>query len=161
MFLTGAFPLFALALPIFSGMLVAVVAVEINKAWGFVTYAAVAVLSVFVTPDKQSAVFFIMFFGYYPILKLILEAGLKKLKIIQWLVKLAVFNAAIISAYYVIISVLGLVDLFAEFGFTGDYLVAGLILFGNLVFILYDITFTLLMITYQKWFRPTFLRKIK
>jgi hypothetical protein len=59
------------------------------------------------------------------------------------------------------VSVLGLVDVFAEFGFMGDLLTVGLLGFSNAVFILYEATLTLLIITYRKWFRPTFLRKIK
>ena len=73
MFLTAVFPVLSMTLPVFSGMLIAVVAIEISVPWGFVTYAAVAVLSVFVTPDKEAAVFFILFFGYYPVLKALLE----------------------------------------------------------------------------------------
>ncbi|MCL2055489.1 MAG: hypothetical protein FWG90_13805 [Oscillospiraceae bacterium] len=161
MFLTAVFPVLALALPIFSGMLIAMVAIEINVPWGFVTYAAVAVLSIFVTPDKQAAIFFIFFFGYYPVLKLELEKRLKKLRVIRWVLKFAAFNAAIVSSYYLIINIFGAMDFFAEFGFTGKYLIAGLLGFGNIVFILYDSTLSLMIITYIKWFRPTFLKKIK
>lgn len=160
MFLTAVFPLLSMALPIFSGMLITVVAIEISVPWGFVTYAAVAALSFFVTPDKEAAILFIMFFGYYPVLKAVIEK--RNSKLIQWILKLVVFNISIICAYYIIINFLGIVDLFEEFSFFNrEYLVAGMIGFGNIVFILYDITLTLVVTMYLKWFRPTFLRKIK
>jgi hypothetical protein len=161
MFLTAVFPLLALTLPIFSGMLLIMVAIEINFTWGFLTYAAVAILSVFITPDKEAAILFILFFGYYPILKALLEKSLKKFKAVSWAIKFAVFNIAIIAAYYIIIIVLGTVDMLEEFDFLGEYMVAGLLGFGNLIFILYDVTLTLATATYLKWFRPTFLKKIK
>lgn len=159
MFLTAVFPLLAITLPIFSGMLITVVAIETNPKWGLVTFASVAILSFFVTPDKEAAILFALFFGYYPVLKAYIER--KKPKLLQWIVKLVIFNIAIVCIYYIIINVLGTVDFFEEFGFFNEYLVAGMLVFGDLVFVLYDITLTMIITMYLKWFRPTFLRKIK
>ena len=159
MFITAVFPLLNFALPMFAGTLLAVVAIEISTSWGFVTYAAVAVLSVFVTPDKEASILFIMFFGYYPVFKSLIEKI--KFKLTQYLIKFIVFNVAVIVSYYILIYVTGTLDFFEEFDYFGKYAAAILILIGNAVFILYDYTVATIVTCYLKWFRPTFLNKIK
>ena len=57
-------------------------------------------------PDKQAALLYVIFFGYYPILKALIER--LKNKIVQWVLKYAVFNAAIVSAYFIAIYLLSI-----------------------------------------------------
>ncbi|MGN0676027.1 MAG: hypothetical protein ACI4KG_09755 [Oscillospiraceae bacterium] len=159
MFLTAVFPPLNITLPLFAGMLITVVAIEVSCSWAFVTYAVVAVLSFFVTPDKEAWLFFTFFFGYYPVAKSFFE-GLKS-KLFCWLGKLAAFNISIIIIFYVTMNILGTVDLFEEFGFYNEWLIPALLAVGNLIFIFYDYTLTLIISCYKKWFRPTFLRKFK
>lgn len=159
MFLTAVFPLLNITLPLFAGMLITVVAIEVNTSWSFVTYAVVALLSFFVTPDKEAWLFFTFFFGYYPVAKSYFEA--MKNKVICWLCKLVSFNISVIIIFYVTMNILGTIDLFEEFGFYNKWLIPGLLAFGNLVFIFYDFTLTQIINAYKKWFRPTFLRKFK
>lgn len=68
MFLTGVFPLLSMAIPIYAGALMIVVAREVSTSWAFAAYCAVSLLSLFLTPDKEASTLFIMFFGYYPII---------------------------------------------------------------------------------------------
>lgn len=159
MFITAVFPPLNITLPLFAGMLISVVAIEVSCSWAFVTYAVVAVLSFFVTPDKEAWLFFTAFFGYYPVAKSFFESF--KSKLLQWLLKLAVFNVAIVIIFYITMNILGTVDLFEEFGFYNRWLIPALLAVGNLIFIFYDYTLMLIITCYKKWFRPTFLRKIK
>ncbi len=159
MFLTAVFPVLSMTLPVFSGLFIAVVAIEIDIPWAFVTYAAVAVLSLFVTPDKDAAVMFILFFGYYPVLKMLIER--LKSKAFQWILKIVAFNIAIVCIYHIMVSILGSVDFFEEFGFFNEYLAFGMLGFGNIVFIMYEAMLNMVISVYIKWFRPTFLKKIK
>ena len=69
MFLTAVIPPLSITLPLFAGMLIFVVAIEISSSWAFVTYAVVAILAFFVTPDKDAWLFFTFLFGYYPVAK--------------------------------------------------------------------------------------------
>lgn len=158
MFLTSVFPLLAMAIPIYTGALLVIVAVEINSSWALLTYAAVAFLSLFITPDKEAAILFIMFFGYYPVLRRIMEDKIR-IKPVKWLCKLAVFNVAIVAAYYMIIGIFGVYDLVDEFGFLGEHMVLILLCFANVIFILYDYTLAMLETAYVKWFRKVYLRK--
>ncbi len=159
MFLTAVFPPLNITLPLFAGMLMTVVAIEVSSSWAWVTYATVAILSFFITPDKEAAIFFTVFFGFYPILKDTLEKI--KFKILKWLLKFVVFNIAIVIIYQLTVKLLGTVDLIEEFGFMKQFMLPGLIIMFNGIFILYDITLSMVKTAYLKWFRPTFLRKFK
>lgn len=159
MFLTAVFPPLNITLPLFAGMLMSVVAIEVAPSWAFVTYATVAILSFFITPDKEAAIFFSVFFGYYPVLKDVIEKI--KLKVIQWLIKLAIFNTAIIVIYQLTVNILGTVDIIEEFGFMNEFMIPGLFIIMNGIFLLYDFTLGMVKACYMKWFRPTFLRKFK
>lgn len=157
MFLTSVFPLLSMAIPIYAGAILVIVAVEISSPWAFFTYGAAALLSVFITPDKEAAILFITFFGYYPILRRVLE---KKMKFIpKWIVKLVIFNIAITVSFFLIINVFGVYNLFDEFGFLGEHMKLILYIFADGVFILYDITLGLLENAYVNWFRKVYLRK--
>ncbi len=151
MFLTAVFPPLNITLPLFAGMLMTVVAIEVSPSWAWVTYATVAILSFFITPDKEAAIFFTVFFGFYPILKDTLEKI--KSKILKWLLKFVVFNIAIVIIYQLTVKLLGTVDLIEEFGFMKQFMLPGLIIMFNGIFILYDITLSMVKTAYLKWFR--------
>lgn len=159
MFLTAVFPPLNMTLPLFAGMLISVVAIEVSPSWALVTYIVVAILSFFITPDKEAAIFFSVLFGYYPVLKDAVDK--MKAKLISFIIKLAVFDAAMILIYYITVYVFGTVDIFEEFGFLGDVMIPVLLIVMNLIFLLYDYCLTVTMQAYIKWFRPTFLRKFK
>ena len=166
MFLTAVFPPLNITLPLFAGMLMTVVAIEVSPSWAWVTYATVAILSFFITPDKEAAIFFTVFFGFYPILKSYYEKIPSKVieyivKILKWLLKFVVFNIAIVIIYQLTVKLLGTVNLIEEFGFMKQFMLPGLIIMFNGIFILYDITLSMVKTAYLKWFRPTFLRKFK
>ena len=73
MFLTGVFPFATYALPAMAGTLLVVVVLELNRATAVMVYVSVSLLSLFIAPDKEAALVFIFFFGYYPILKGLIE----------------------------------------------------------------------------------------
>lgn len=159
MFLTAVIPPLNITLPLFAGMLISVVAIEISPSWAFVTYVVVSVLSFFLTPDKEAAIFFAVLFGYYPILKDVTEKI--KFKPFQWIIKIIIFNTAIVIIYQLTVKLLGTVDLIEEFGFMKQYMLPALLLIFNFILILYDVTLGMVKDAYVKWFRPTFLKKFK
>ncbi|MBQ8435828.1 MAG: hypothetical protein IJX24_07465 [Oscillospiraceae bacterium] len=159
MFLTAVFPPLNMTLPLFAGMLILVVAIEVSASWALVTYATVTILSFFITPDKQAAIFFALIFGYYPVLKDIIEKH--KSVVMRLILKIIIFNIAIILIYQLLVKLLGTVDLMEEFGFMNEFMMPVLILILNGTLFLYDYTLGLIKECYLKWFRPTFLRKCK
>ena len=99
-------------------------------AWAW--YGAVALLSLLLAPDKEAAVVF-TFLGYYPIVKPKLDRRKGK-----WLWKALLFNCASLAAYWLMLQVLGLEELTAEFAEMGTLMCLGLLLLGNVTFFLLD-----------------------
>lgn len=159
MFLTGVFPILSMAIPIYAGALMIIVATEVSTSWAFAAFFAVSLLSLFLTPDKEATTLFIMFFGYYPIISPKLDKI--KLLLLCTLCKFGIFNAAMIIWYKLITLIMGVYDFFGDFSFLGKYAVVGVMVFINLVFILYDYTIQMIRDVYIKWFRPTYFGKKK
>lgn len=157
LFMTGMFPFSTYALPALAGLLMVSVAVETGASWAFTLYVSVSILSFIMTPDKEAMLMFVMFFGHYPITKLLIER--LKFKPLQFLLKFLCFNACIVIAYLVIIYLFQIPDVLEEFGDFGKYSAMVLLLLGNVLFLVYDIALKNIMNAYIYWFRPKFLRK--
>lgn len=130
--------------------------IETDKKWAFGVYAAVAILGVLLVPDKEVAVMYLAFFGYYPILKAAIEAKLHAA--VCWVIKLASFLASMVISYYLMIKFMGVtIDETEEFGMAAIPVLLGM---GTLAFVLYDIALTklvtLYMIKWRKYFKRYF-----
>lgn len=158
MFMTGIIPFGEYALPAFAGIVIIAIVVENGCKSAVLVYAAVSVLSIFLVPRPEAAMMFIFFFGYYPIL----QTKLVKIKpkVLQYLLKFIIFNVAVISAYMVVIYVMGINEIMEEFGSFGQYSALVLLLLGNVFFGIYDFTVDNLHYVYINWFRPKFLRRV-
>ena len=71
--MTGFIPFGTYALPTLAGAVLVAIVIEFGSKTALLTYMAVSLLAIFITPDREAALLFIMFFGYYPILKEKLE----------------------------------------------------------------------------------------
>ena len=152
MFFTGVFPFATYALPALAGLLLVVIVIDHGMKWAWSVYAAISLLAILITPDREAATMFVLFFGYYPILKAVLEQI--KIRAIEHIVKFAIFNVAMVVSYLLIIYVLGIPDILEEFGELGKYGVWIMLALGNVVFILYDITISRLVAIYTRWLKP-------
>ena len=144
MFLTGLIPIGTYALPAIAGVLLIVAVIEIGAKWAWIIYAAVAVLSLLFAADKEAALLFVLFFGYYPVLKSFLERISNK--VLSWISKFAVFNVAVVACFFLAVNFLQLPeDSFTVFGI---YLPWVFLILGNAVFLIYDIALSGLVATY-------------
>ena len=144
MFLTGLIPIGTYALPAIAGVLLIVAVIEIGAKWAWMIYAAVAVLSLLFAADKEAALLFVLFFGYYPVLKSFLERISNK--VLSWISKFAVFNVAVVACFFLAVNFLQLPeDSFTVFGI---YLLWVFLILGNAVFLIYDIALSGLVATY-------------
>ncbi len=145
MFLTAVLPFFTYILPIAASILMIAAVREMGRFWAFGIYAAVCVLSLLVVADKEAALMYAAFFGYYPIIKENLERLPKALGVTF---KLLIFNAGVIAAYFLLLKLFGVpAEEFGEFGKYTEYILLGL---GNIVFLLFDFLLTKLMRLYTK-----------
>ncbi len=158
MFMTGVFPFATYAMPALAGLLMVAVAVETGASWAVTLYAAVSILSIILTPDKEAMLMFVMFFGHYPITKFWLEK--LKPKLLSWVLKIVCFNICIVIAYLIVIFLFQMPDILTEFGDFGKYSVLVMLFLGNALFFAYDICLTQIMAVYVHVFRPRFLRKL-
>lgn len=152
MFLTGVMPFLYLTMPMIAGALMTIIVVEVNRAWAFLTYAAVSLLSIFITFNKEAALIFILLFGYYPIIKDSIEK--MKSKILKFIIKFIIFNIVAIVDYYATLYILGLSDMtddFAAFGKFGIYIFWA---FCNIIFFIYDYALSGCVELYIKFLKP-------
>ena len=69
LFITGVLPMFYLIMPMLCSLLILIMAETTSPYWAFIMYLAVGVLSLFITPNKDASLIFILFFGHYPLLR--------------------------------------------------------------------------------------------
>lgn len=150
MLFTGLIPIGTYALPAMAGVLLIVVVVELGTAWAWPVYAASSVLSYLVAGDREAAMLFILFFGYYPVLKAMIEKRRKGF--LSYVLKFLVFNAAMVAGYFISITLLAVPP--ESFTLFGRNLAVVLLLAGNLVFFLYDAAISSLVVAYYRRFHP-------
>ena len=148
MLLTSVIPFGTYAFPCFAGILTVAVVIEVGYPYAFGVYAVTAALSFLLATDKEAALLYVIFLGCYPIIKSFIERI--KLKWVQYVVKLFIFNVCMIGAFYAATLLLSApADSFTVFGL---YLPWVFLLAGNVVFIIYDICVTRLVTIYMlKW----------
>ncbi len=134
MFLSGVIPIATVAIPALAGCLLIPVVAELGVAWGFGVYAVCGLLSMLLAPDREAALIYILFFGYYPALFAVL--GKIRNKVLRFAVKFLLFNAAAVAEGLLTVYVLGIP--WENIGFLGDATVWVLLLMADLVFVLYD-----------------------
>ena len=155
--LTGLIPIGTYALPALAGVLLIPVVAEAGAGWAMSVYLAESLLAALIAADKEAVLFFVLFFGYYPVFKAVLEKRVRQ----RWLcllLKLAVFNAAAVLEFLAAIRFLGVpAESYAVFGRQVPLL---FLLMGNLVFLVYDYAVSLLVVSYfrrvhavlKRWF---------
>ena len=148
MLLTSVMPFGMYAFPCFAGILLTVVVIEAGYAYAFGVYAAVSALSMLLTADKEAALLYILFLGCYPIIKSFIERLASRA--LQFALKLIMFNLCMVAEFFLATR---LMSVPAE-----SYYILGagtpilLLIFANVVFIVYDLSVTRLVTVYMlKW----------
>lgn len=151
MMLTGIIPFSIYLFPIIAGYSLLTVVLECGKSWAVSVYIAVSILSLLFIADKESAVLYAFFFGYYPIIKPVIEGKLRKIP--QWIVKFLIFNISLAAAYSVLIILFSL-DI-SSGRFPLFIVLTGGAILANFLFLVYDLFFTRIVTIYLKTFSNT------
>ncbi len=147
--LATVFPYATFALPAIAGLLLVPVAIETGRRWGWLSFASVAVLNLLLTPSMEAKILFVAFLGYYPILKLSIDP---LPPILSWVLKFALFNAAVVASYWAMLHLFGLEDnSFELFGVNMPLLLLAL---ANVTFLLYDLCLSRLWDWYMVIIHP-------
>lgn len=132
MCLGGMIPVATFLCPMVCIVLLAVVLKRSGSRMAWAWYAAVAILSLLLGPDKEAVAVF-AFLGYYPIVK----RKLDRLPL-RWLWKGLFFNTVIVVMYWLLLNVFGVAQLIEEFSEMGTVLTVVTLMMGNAVFFLLD-----------------------
>lgn len=89
--------IFVYLAPELAGILLVVILEEMGMKWAFGTFTAISLLALFIIADKEAAVYYTMFFGYYPIVRIFLSQRIKN-KAVLLLLGCTVFNISIAAA---------------------------------------------------------------
>lgn len=137
MLLGTLFPLATYACPAVAGALLIPAVWEFGAPTGWVLYAAAAILTLLLCPDKEAVILFLLLLGWYPALRPTLQH--LSHPALRLVVKLLLFNLAIAASYLLLLFVLSLPDLVQESAQWTGWLVLVLLLLGNITFLLYDL----------------------
>ena len=135
MLLTYLSPFFVYTAPQFAGVTLLVIVAELGYKWAFGAYAAISLLSLFLIADKEAAVFYVMLFGYYPILRGLIEQKIRNTAL-RVIVKLLLFNAALLISVAVCNYVF-MID-YGELMEEGWFILALYIVLMNIALFVYD-----------------------
>lgn len=129
--------------------------IELSGKYSWMIYAATGLLSVILMPYSMGGWFYLLFFGYYPIIKEKLE---KLKKPVEWLLKIITLNLALIicvfAAYFLFFGQTegkSVFDAFTlVFGDSGVGEIMAIVIYAlvNVVFVIYDIALTRLITLY-------------
>ena len=129
----GVIPIAVYCCPALAAMLLVPIDCECGTKYGLTAYAAVAVLSVLLVADKETAAVFV-FLGYYPIVKKFFDRIRP--------------NVSAVVLYALLIFVFNMTALVEEFRTTGTLLLIATLVLGNVAFILLDFCLARLRILY-------------
>ncbi len=125
-----------------AGLVSAAALIECGMLHSVLCFAVSALLGIILTPDRTAAIMYAVFLGYYPIVKGIIEKKSGS-RLIEWVLKLAAFNAALALLWFVY-----------KFGFTEfnikikGILIPAAVVAADVVFIIYDIGLSKLIYFY-------------
>lgn len=142
--LLSYFPYLTYAIPAMAGLFIMVLVIEIDVKWAFAGYLTSAVLT-FLFAEPESKLMYIFLFGFYPIVKALIEKLRKP--VIEWIIKLCVFLASVLSVYYVFAGLFGIT--LEDIDILGKYGIVILLASGAVVFVLYDIAVSRMAMMYM------------
>ncbi len=130
-------PVLMYVLPIVTSIGVLLVSEIAGKKWAFGVYFSTAVLSMILLTDKETALTYTVFFGYYPLMKNTFE---KLPRVLSRVLKTLVFNAAAVSIGFIGVWFLGVSG--EEYAELGKFTIPLLLILANVAFIMYDFAIT-------------------
>ena len=153
--LVSYFPSLTYAVPAVAGVIFIIPYLEFGAKYAWICYAVSSLITL-LTAETEAKVLYICFFGFYPIISLII-AKIKH-RTVKYIIKFAVFNVSVILAYTLIIFVFG-IPFESGFGLSTQIFAIILLVAGNVVFFIYDFAIDRLYMAYCFKWRKT-VRKI-
>lgn len=146
MLLGSVLYIFTYAVPMLLGILITMLKKTFGKGTAFSVYLATAFISFLLVSDKECVLMYVLFFGYYPIIKPHLEKI--KPKPLSYLLKFLIFNASVIIIELISVYVFGIP--FFEDGVFSKTILCMFALLMNIIFFMYEFLLKYYLLIYEK-----------
>lgn len=150
MFLGGVLYVFSYTTPLLLGIIMLMVNRTFGRSAAVTTYFASSVLSMILVTDKESVLLYVLFFGYYPILKNKIDS--LKFKPLRIFVKLILFNFSLAAAELLSYYVFSIP--FFEDGSKSVWIVIAFTAAMNVIFALFEFLLNKYFVLYVNKFEP-------
>ena len=147
----GLIPIATYCAPMISGVLMLPILLEYGKKTAWTGYIATALIVLILGIDKEAA-FFYIFLGYYPIIKWNIDK--LRQKPLRIVLKLLLFNGAVVAMYAVLGFVLHMDAVVEEFTEMGTWMLAAFVVLMDLCLFLYDRLLVPMTVLYINKLRP-------
>ena len=136
LYIASIWPTGQLGLVAAASLFAAAAVIEAGLGSGISVFIVSAVLGMLIVPNRAAPLLYILFFGWYPVVKSLIERLRGNVR--QWVLKLLVFNASLTIIWFMLRHLI--------IGFLGD--TSNVILAylgGNVLFVVFDYGFTKLI----------------
>ena len=116
------------ACPLFAGLCFIPIGQKYGRKYHITLYVAASILCFLMVPNMEENLMFAGLFGWYPIVRPMLQ---KLPKVIRWICKLAIFNIVVIAIEWLVMTILVPEAI-------GGVLLWVLLILGNITFLAYD-----------------------
>ena len=132
--------------PAAAGLILWVLSFAAGRQYALYAYAAVSVIGFLICSNKEAPLCFILFLGYYPLLRPFLEK--LRFRGLSYILKLLLFNAAAVGTYFLLLYVFSVPT--EDFRLFGISLPLVFLLLLNVVFLVYDVALKLFERKYRE-----------
>lgn len=136
---TGKASLYVLA-----SFLTAIFIIHTDLKYGILFYIVSSLLIWIILPEKIAVIPYVGFFGWYAIVKALIEKLNKRF--LEWLIKILLFNALAVTSFFLFQSLLPKID------YSNPIVLLTTVAPLEVIFVIYDYVFTLIIDFYYKRF---------
>lgn len=143
LFLGSIFWVLGYTMPLVASLVMIILLDSISQKSALLTFVSTSIISFILLNDKECVLLYILFFGYYPLIRD--KINDIKPKILSYLLKFITFNAAMVLTQVLCVYVFGIPfdDMLGKWG------IVLFVLCLNLVFAVFDKLYTLLLKLYR------------
>lgn len=143
LFLGSIFWVLGYTMPLVASLVMIILLDSISQKSALLTFISTSIISFILLNDKECVLLYILFFGYYPLIRD--KINDIKSKFLSYLLKFITFNAAMVLTQVLCVYVFGIPfdDMLGKWG------IVLFVLCLNLVFVVFDKLYTLLLRLYR------------
>lgn len=143
LFLGSIFWVLGYTMPLVASLVMIILLDSVSQKSALLTFISTSIISFILLNDKECVLLYILFFGYYPLIRD--KINDIKPKFLSYLLKFITFNAAMVLTQVLCVYVFGIPfdDMLGKWG------IVLFVLCLNLVFVVFDKLYTLLLKLYR------------